>query len=592
MQLFKRVLTIFLTLSLIFTSVFYGISFNISAASITTAYIEGTNVNVRKQPSTSSAVIEKVSNTSADVLETVKVGNDTWYKITYHNGTQQITGYIFYDSEYIKIVTYNPDASFEEKLKAFPASYHNALKALHSAYPKWEFLPDPVTTSFTAAVTAQTVNLRKQVQLKSNSISWRAMTPGSYNWSTNTWVDDNGGWTGASKEVIAYYMDPRNFLNNSEIYQFLEQTYNPSFQTEEGLKKIVANTFLAGTYSDPKDTAYGGSYVKVIMAAAQQSKVNPYIIASKIIQEQGTNGNSALISGNYTGASGIYKGYYNFFNWSASGSTQEAVIINGLKKARENTWNTRSKSIIEGAKLLANGYISVGQDTYYYQDFNVHNPNDLWHQYAQAAHDARNKGASLAKTYKDDNSISLSFKIPIFTDMPASPSPKPEQNTKRNNYYFSSITSPGLTPTFNMFTYEYSLYVNGNTTVYVKPVANATYVGPSSFTLKKGVNTVTLEVKAETGFTTKYKISVEAESPCQITISGANAPAVVVKKGDTNGDGNITIRDLANIRLHLLGLSKLAGNNSVGADTNNDGSITIRDLANIRLHLLGISLIK
>ena len=49
------------------------------------------------------------------------------------------------------------------------------------------------------------------------------------------------------------------------------------------------------------------------MDAAAQSGVSPYVLAAMILQEQGTNGGTPLISGNYSG----YSGYYNFFNVEA-----------------------------------------------------------------------------------------------------------------------------------------------------------------------------------------------------------------------------------------------------------------------------------
>lgn len=616
MQRIKKVISVFIITVLIVTGAYNSGVFNVNAEKIVTAYIEGSDVRVRNTPSTasSSSIIEKISNTSAQVLDSVKNSEGLWYKITYHNGTKQITGYIFYDASYVKIVEYNPDASFEEQLKAFPASYHTALKTLHAAYPNWEFTPDPVATSFSQAIADQSYNMRKQVQVTSNSVSWRAMTTGSYDWSTGKWSATNGGWTGASREVIAYYMDPRSFLNSSEVFQFMQQTYT-SQTTEADVDKVISGTFMANGYKTFSGDSYGGSYAKLLIAAGKSAGVDPCVLAAAIIQEQGSKGTSSLISGTYKG----YEGYYNFFNVSASGSTTSAVIVNGLKKAKAEGWNSIPASIIGGAKFFKTGYITrynnalKNQDTYYYQDFNVHNPKELWHQYAQAVHDANSKGSILKKAYQSQKNYALKFRIPVFTDMPSTASPKPAQNTKTNNYYFSDITVSGLTPSFSMFNYTYSLSVTGDTTVYVKPVSKATYAGNGSYTLKKGDNTVTLKVKSETGYITDYTVKVNATKACKLTIStgtpsdsgngsgnnsgsssgsDSSTPSVTVKKGDTNGDGTISIRDLANIRLHLLGIVTLSGNNLKGADTNLDNKVTIRDLANVRLHLLGISLLK
>ncbi len=593
MKVFRKLLSLIIVLALVFSVADSNFFDRVSAATITTAYITGTNVNVREGPSLSHNAIDTVSNITATVLGSANEGNYIWYKITYTSGGRQITGYVRYNEDYIRIVTYDPDADVSAQINAFPESYRDALMQLSAAYPNWVFIPDPISLSFSDAVALQTVDMNKQVSFTSHAVSWRSMGQGSYTWATGEWTVTNAGWTGASREVIAYYMDPRNFLNSSEIYMFLQQSFDPAVQTEEGVKKIIAGTFMETDYNDPNDTAYDGSYSKVIMEAARQSGVSPYIIASKIRQEIGVSGTSPLISGTYTFTNAenkvdkTYYGYYNFFNFNASGSTQTAVITNGLAYAKNNGWNSRSAAIIGGAKTLSNGYISAGQDTYYYQDFNVKNPNKIWHQYAQAVHDARSKGVGVAKIYQPESSYALTFKIPVFTDMPDSVSPKPESNSKKNNYYFSSVSVSGLTPSFKMFTYEYDLAVTGNTTVYVKPVDGATYSGAKTFNLKKGENKVELKVKAETGYTTTYTVNVDAADNCVLTVDTGDEPVSQVRRGDTNGDGQITLDDLANVRLHLLGKFTLSGDNASGADTNSDGKISLDDLANIRLHLLG-----
>ena len=113
----KKIISALVVSVLLFTGTVGIIPSEMSAATVITAYIEGTNVRVRNTPSTasSSSIIEMISNTSATVLESVKNSEGQWYKITYHNGTKQITGYIFYDPSYIRIVEYNPDADLTSR---------------------------------------------------------------------------------------------------------------------------------------------------------------------------------------------------------------------------------------------------------------------------------------------------------------------------------------------------------------------------------------------------------------------------------------------------------------------------------------------
>lgn len=611
-------ISLMLTFVMIVTTIF-AVPFVTKADIVTTVYINGDNVRVRETPTTSGDnIIEKIEYTSATLIEKQTVSGDIWLKISYVKDGKTKTGYIYYDESYIELREYDPDkidADFETTLKAFPSSYHSALKALHSEYPEWKFIPDTVSIAFSDAVAAQSVDMHKQVQYGSSSqpTSWRSMGLGSYDWNKKTWITTNGGWTGASREVIAYYMDPRNFLDADSIYMFLDQKYNAQQQNEAGVKKIIKGTFMEKDYTPAKNEPGEGSYVKVIMLAAKESGVSPYIIASKIRQEQGVNGTSSLISGTYTG----YKGYYNFFNIGAYSTSTASVTVNGLKTAKDRGWNTRYKSIVGGAKYLANNYINKGQHTYYYQDFNVH--GDINHQYAQAVHDAYNKGKSLTSTYKSDKSFALSFSIPVYVNMPKTAAAQPAKNNKQNNYYFDDISVSGLTPSFNKYTYEYSLKVSGDTAIKAVPVSGATNTTKSQIALKKGVNKVKITIKSQTGYTTDYVISVNATKACTLYVnkdgklpngnnnssssdssssdnssssgsSGESLPNVT--RGDINSDGKISISDLAGVQMHLLQVRVLKGNKLIAADINKDGKISISDLAGVQMHLLGVRTIK
>lgn len=500
------------------------------------------------------------------------------------------------------------DSNFENQLALFPESYRNALRTLHSSYPNWKFIPDNYSLTVDDAVNLE---IQRKLVSQNEYNSLFSMGPGAYDWAKGEYVPHDTNWYVASREVIKYYIDPRNFLNSNDIFMYMNLGYNASTQDEEGVKKIIKGTFLEKGYSDPNDNAYGGSYSKVIMSAASSSKVSPYYLAATIIQEQGTGGTSSLISGTYSG----YEGYYNFFNVQATGSTTAAKIENGLKYAKNNGWNSRSASIIGGAQFSGNKYISVGQDTYFKMDFNLKDPDNIWHEYAGAVHDALGKGRNIAKNYTMLNDSALDFYIPVFTNM-GDVAKMPERTTKRNNYYFNSISVSGLTPSFSRFNYEYNLRLTDNATVNVQLPSGASYGGAQSFNLKKGYNTVALKAKSETGYVTDYVINVLAEKDCTLYVdygqgvntqggssssgssssgssgsssSGSSSSSSnPVLKGDVSGDGKVNGRDLANIQMHILSIKSLTGNNLKGADTNGDGKINGRDLANVQMHILGI----
>ncbi len=573
---------------------FYTPVVNCKETVITEGYIFGNNVNIRKSPSTSSGSSGRVSTVNTTVLGSKKDSKNTinpetkkeyiWYNVTLNYLGEDITGYVREDL--IDIHTYTIADTFKEQLALFPKSYKSYLKELNEKYPNWVFISEKVPQNFADSVALQDNLFYKLVKTDYNSL--RSLRKGCYNWSTGKFVEtDSGGWYGASREVIAFYMDPRNFLNINNIFIFMQQSYDSKIQTLDSVKDIVKDTFLDSKISDKNDEYYNKSYAEVILIAAKKSLVNPLVLAATILQEQGTKGSTLSKGAEYNKTT-----VYNFFNFGAAGSTALQVLNSGKEFAYSRGWTTPSKSIIGGAISYENGYHSRGQDTYFYKNFNVLHPYETNHQYAQNVADSVNSAKFLKNIYSEMNDAKLYFRIPVFEDLPTDVSTLPKSNSKLNNYYFSDIDVDGLTPSFNRYTYEYSLSISGNTTVTLKLPKGASFVSDESVSVKKGQKTIKLKVKSETGYFNTYVLNVEALKSSTITFSHNSVVTSTVQKGDCTGDGKITILDLANVRLHLLDIIKLKGNNLKGADTNSDDKVTILDLANIRLHLLGITKIK
>ena len=587
MKIQQKFLSLFLVISVLCLTAFVnGADFSVHAAQI--GYVNATDVRIRSEASTSSDILATVSNVTVTV-DGSKKGIDpsdshTWYLVTYGN----ITGYI--RDDLITVQTVLTDQSFEAQISAFPASYANSLRALHAIYPNWNFVADVLPLTLDDAV-----NLESTRKLVSNSsaISWLSMGLGAYEWGTGKYVPHDTNWYVASREVIRYYLDPRNFLNQSDIYMYMQLGYNPATQTEAGLQTIIQNTFLSNSFSS-NDPVYGGSYAKVIMAAAQQSQVSPYVLAATIIQEQGKNGTSPLISGTYSG----YEGYYNYFNVQASGNTTSEKYQNGLNYAKNHGWSSIPAAIIGGAEFCANGYITQGQDTYFKMNFNIQDPDRIWHEYAGAVHNALASGRKIAGNYSSLNDASLTFYIPVYQNMSDTVSALPAQTNQSNNYYFLSMWTEGLTPSFTQFGYSYELYVTGNQAISVSLPAGASYASDTYFPLNTGQNRVVLSVRSESGYTTDYVLSVKASQACALYVDygqGVSVPASNSSGfmlGDVNGDSRISLIDLTSVQRHLLKKSLLSGNALKAADINLDNKVTLIDLTSIQRHLLGKSKIS
>ena len=227
-----------------------------------TANANGT-LNVRSGPGTTYSVVAKLSQGAAVTVIGEASASDgaLWYQIRFTgSGGAQTTGYA--SSAYIQFpASYSSDSDFEAHLNSegFPESYKPALRQLHQKYPNWVFRAQKTGLDWNDVITNESIVGRNLVQNGSVS-SWKSTEPGAYDWDNSSWPGfDSGNWVAASSDIIRYYMDPRNFLDETYIFQFLLQSYNGSTQTREGLENLVSGTFLSGSYTPSSNSGSSGT---------------------------------------------------------------------------------------------------------------------------------------------------------------------------------------------------------------------------------------------------------------------------------------------------------------------------------------------
>ncbi len=305
----------------------------------------------------------------------------------------------------------------------FPKSYRPLLQKLYDKHPEWSFEAFDTGLCWEEVMEAEQEATRNLVPVSSDTNStWKVI---SKEWffegDTNVYTTTSGsGWVQASDEVIAYFMDPRNFINEDDIFQFELLSFNPQTQTIDGVEHI-----LEGTYMHEAILCDDITFGQALIDIGEELNISPYHLASRLRQEQGAEGNP-LTTGEIEG----FEGYYNYFNIGASGTTNADVYANGIKTAKEYGWDSPYKAIEGGALELSKKYIARGQDTLYLQKFDVDDSFDglYWHQYMQNLQAAHSEGVSVKRTYvgMDMLAFPFTFKIPVFEDMPDSPCPCPE----------------------------------------------------------------------------------------------------------------------------------------------------------------------
>ena len=486
------------------------------------------------------------------------------------------------------------DNEFEKEMtkQGFPESYKSKLRQIHSEYPKWVFKAMHTDMTWEEAIKNESIVGRNLVTRESIS-SWKSIEAGAYDWSNSTWATFDGSkWMAASEGIVRYYMDPRNFLDSSNIFQFLKQNYDSSTQVASGVETLVKSTFMesksmgnistiettsatktasgtsqgpgagvssntpgvylglapkyvkdaniefkspAGVTMEPTPAAVEDTqpatqsnntssasstpeektYVDMIMSAAVQSNVNPYVLASMLIQEQGVKGTSGLISG----TTSPYEGHYNFFNIQAYHSGNQTATQRGLWWASQSgsylrPWNSREKAIIGGAMYYGEKYVHAGQNTFYLKKFNVQGSDPYKHQYMTYVEAAASEGLKLSRAYTAEmKNVKLEFYIPVYKEMPNEIAKKPEGDGSPNNKLASlSVEGYNISPSFNADTSTYDLIVDSSvSSINVNAGSidsKASVSGSGTVNLSQANTQVSIEVRAENGTTRKYVINV------------------------------------------------------------------------------------
>ena len=339
-------------------------------------------------------------------------------------------------------------------LAGFPEDYARPLTELHLLHPEWNFTPLLITDGnplyrWDYVIHQETKN--PEINLISGLDDYRA-----YRNPTNKESYDSGYYQ-ASTAAVEYFMDPRNFLNETDIFQF----YDLSSAHNVGIEEVQA--VLTGTFMEDGILENGKTFSEYFIEIGEELNVNPVYLAVKARQEQGVNGNSPVLGGKcgsllaqyyedgtqtsedgnkvLTPSSGytgnellLLDGYYNFFNIKASGNGLFAIYYNAMVRAQSGTvdmteiwgtpaWNTLWKSMYGGAYTIKTSFIDRYQNTIYLQKFNVDSraaDRNFWGQYMQNVAGSLTESRTLFGAFASSGVLDghCNFVIPVYEGMP------------------------------------------------------------------------------------------------------------------------------------------------------------------------------
>lgn len=224
----------------------------------------------------------------------------------------------------------------------FPQSYAEKLEKLHKKYPNWIFKPLITNLDWSTAVNGERSKHSNQlISLSATNDKSMFCDCHSCLKNGNYVIREASNWVSASKTAVEYYMDPRNFLDEKQIFQFESTSYDGT-QTKEGVEAILVGTWMHDslisyltTGQSQKTYDSTTKYSDVIMKAAQDFGMNAYYIASKIKQENGGRTNAATA---VNGSTSPFQGIYNYFNIGAYAGAKDGLAwAAGFLKANTNT---------------------------------------------------------------------------------------------------------------------------------------------------------------------------------------------------------------------------------------------------------------
>ena len=328
--------------------------------------------------------------------------------------------------------------------KGFPVSYAARIAPLCAKHPLWRFEPLFITRLSGGKYTFSYCLDRETETEKRN------LAPASAEGCFQAGASYDSGLYPATREAIAFFMDPRNFLNEECVFQFWDLSGTAE---TECVRRLIAGSFLEKIKFDGKETAL------FLCEEGEKAGVNAVFSALRLIQEQGAQGN-ALAGGEGGQALLRWKrekcvrengknvltpekalsdeellslnGYYNYFNIGAAGSGLFAVIQNGLVRAKNEGWDTPEKAMRGGIAYLADEYVKRRQNTVYLQKWNVDpesraengGSRNFWGQYMQNILAAEKEGERLGAVLGGENEA-FSFLIPVYEGLPEEPCPDP-----------------------------------------------------------------------------------------------------------------------------------------------------------------------
>lgn len=466
---------------------------------------------------------------------------NTVYKIEYDGSV----GYVA-KSHVVNISTSTSTGSgYDEycnslKSIGFPDSYCPYLFYLHKKYPAWSFKAEDTGVSLIEAAEKEKWLSALQTANSNYYLNGKALEADYYY---------------VNADVVKMFLDAKNGLFENIIFQYMDL---------ESSKSIINDTAI-----NALATGNLANYKNEFREAADRNGYNALHLLARSKQEGASNSKYRAVTGTYTtevsndqsvSSSPTYEGksldgFYNFYNIGAypvpsmnlgaigRGLAYAAGYIGGTSYGRP--WNTPAKAISGGAEFLKEQYVSKGQNTLYYEKFNV-GPNNGYskysHQYMTNIYAPIQEAKNIYSAYNKAGLLNSNFifLIPVYTDSGASNNGSSASDKSYNNNLKAIKVNEIIVGDFdkNVTEYYYKAAFTSdevNVTALAED-AEATIKGTGVVKLVNNKAVVKIVVTAPSGSQKTYVVTIENNT-------GNPTPAEEEKKVESP---EVKVADLVN----------------------------------------------
>lgn len=605
-------------------------SYASSSASKVTSLLNGTNLTI------------------LDTLSSGNGCNDLWYKVNFYNnrigyicGTYVIKkeDMISSDTEYEKTLTES----------GFPTSYIPYLVSLHKKHPNWIFKPIQTNLKWDNVISGESgknyiENPVEEVYRTSSTPaegkSWFEATDGvnaffidPRNFLTEKFIfmfenlqfDEEtqtpeivksvfGSSYLATDEYAGYFVEAGRKFNVSPVHLAARvvqegganSTYvaitGTSTQTYRGHSLTgFYNYYNIGAYADAYTSSpvtRGLAYAAGLVGGDGKSLGRPWTSREKAIY-----GGAEFISNGYIG-SGQYTLYFEKFNTSPTSSYsrythQYMTNVQAPSQEGSNLFNSYSaNSLLDNPYVFAipiysnmpdtvslptigdvvNTLSSISindvklsefdQDVLSYTYFVTKDTEEIEVKAIPTSSTSKIEGTGKIELDSDETIVTIKVTSESGSIKVYSITIKKVEDTKTVEEIFNNL----------------EVKISNN---YIKNITKDTKVNDLITNIKRNSPSSIITITNASG---SLLASTDKLATGQIlnikTASNENRDFILVVKGDTSGDGNVTILDLLQIQKHILNSKKLSNAYFEAGDTSGDGKITILDLLQVQKHLV------